>query len=341
MLSAVVLAAVLGAEAPSSAPHVIAAPDYASTPRGEDVVTYYPKAAAAANIEGRATIDCTVDEQGLLRGCIVLNEEPAGAGFGAAALRLSPLFKMRPMTKDGVPVAGGAIRIPIRFALPKDEPSWLPAPVLAMLPPDAVVIEQVEFRQAGVSHPTVSTELNPPARGQDGVAARVDLKCRAVGETRVKNCAVVFEDAIAPGFGALSLKIAEKLRVRPAILGLSTKAGDLFVLPLTYRGVSSPASEFHVFVSPDWARKPDARDIAHPAAAAKVASKVSLSCFVSAEGHLAPCKITHEEPPSMGFGEAALRSSRIFKFWPAMLDGRPVDGVGVTVPVETQAFRLR
>jgi hypothetical protein len=33
-------------------------------------------------------------------------------------LKISKLFKMRPMAKDGVPTAGGEINVPIRFQPP-------------------------------------------------------------------------------------------------------------------------------------------------------------------------------------------------------------------------------
>jgi protein TonB len=60
-----------------------------------------------------------VTAQGTLTNCEVTSEEPDSAGFGDAAMRMSRLFKMRPMTKDGSPVAGGTVRIPIAFRLPK------------------------------------------------------------------------------------------------------------------------------------------------------------------------------------------------------------------------------
>jgi TonB family protein len=80
---------------------------------------FYPKAAADAHVEGRATLRCSVTAAGGLADCTTSGEDPPGQGFGEAALNLAPLFKMRPMTKDGVPVSGGKINIPIRFALPK------------------------------------------------------------------------------------------------------------------------------------------------------------------------------------------------------------------------------
>ena len=70
-------------------------------------------------VNGQATISCTVDSKGLLGGCSIVNETPSDQGFGDAAIKMSKLFKMRPMSKDGAPVEGGQVRIPLRFELPK------------------------------------------------------------------------------------------------------------------------------------------------------------------------------------------------------------------------------
>jgi TonB family protein len=103
-------------------PSVITMPDWLRRPTGADMARYYPKAAAAGRVEGRATIHCKVEASGVLTECVAMNESPPGQGFGDAAVGLAALFKMRPMTKDGVPVFGGQINIPIRFALPKLPP---------------------------------------------------------------------------------------------------------------------------------------------------------------------------------------------------------------------------
>jgi periplasmic protein TonB len=98
---------------------VITQPDWVRRPSAEDLERYYPERAQRMNVEGRASISCTVDARGTLQNCSVANESPSDAGFGEAALRMSRLFKMRPMTKDGSPVDGGKIVIPIAFRLPK------------------------------------------------------------------------------------------------------------------------------------------------------------------------------------------------------------------------------
>jgi TonB family protein len=121
-------AALLQAAAPAVAPtpprpSIITAPDWLRKPTAADMVEFYPKAAAASHVEGRATIHCKVAASGDLTDCAVMSQEPADQGFGDAAVRLSALFKMRPMTKDGAPVSGAQINIPIRFALPRQAPS--------------------------------------------------------------------------------------------------------------------------------------------------------------------------------------------------------------------------
>jgi protein TonB len=72
------------------------------------------------SVDGHATISCIVAVNGTVGNCNVVAESPADQGFGDAALKLSKLFKMRPQTRDGVPVGGAHVTIPIAFQMPKD-----------------------------------------------------------------------------------------------------------------------------------------------------------------------------------------------------------------------------
>jgi TonB family protein len=115
----VAIAGANGAWAAKPTPHVIVKADWVVKPKGVDLVEFYPPEAAKSGIGGAATIGCAVSAEGRLAHCRVLDETPAQAGFGEAALKLSESFQMKPMSRDGQPVSGGTVRIPIRFALPR------------------------------------------------------------------------------------------------------------------------------------------------------------------------------------------------------------------------------
>jgi TonB family protein len=102
---------------------LITEPDWAERPTGEDVARYYPTLAQYLRLSGRAEITCSVTKAGALSGCTVIGQIPVGLGFGEAAMKLSPLFRMRPRMLNGEPVSGGVVRIPIRFSMTPDAPA--------------------------------------------------------------------------------------------------------------------------------------------------------------------------------------------------------------------------
>jgi len=100
-------------------------PDWMEQPSAGDMAWAYPPAAARKGLTGKAVIRCAVTPDGGLKDCKVAREEPADQGFGAAALKLAPGFRMIP--PDDASDAAHTVMIPISFELP--EPLLAPRPM--------------------------------------------------------------------------------------------------------------------------------------------------------------------------------------------------------------------
>lgn len=92
-----------------------------------------------------------------------------------------------------------------------------------------------------------------------------------------------------------------------------------------------------VITSPNWLRKPtpDEMMAVWPAEAARRGDggKATIACTVNITGTLQGCTVVSEDPPGVGFGQAALLLAGAFKMKPMMVDGKPVAGGTVRIPI--------
>ncbi|MDQ0463273.1 TonB family protein [Caulobacter ginsengisoli] len=132
LLAALVLMgpATAGAQAqtaePAPARDSALGPAWIAAPTITDLKAVYPPQARQERVEGTVILSCKVTATGELQGCTVLKESSPGAGFGQAALKLVPKYRMNPRAADGSSMEGAQVALPVRFQITEEGPT--PAP---------------------------------------------------------------------------------------------------------------------------------------------------------------------------------------------------------------------
>jgi TonB family protein len=96
-------------------PSIIQNPDWAAIPSARGLLQVYPEQAWRKHISGHVVLACEVAVEGWAQNCQVRSETPPGLGFGEAALKFSHSFRFIPMRRDGVPIPGGKVVVPVAF----------------------------------------------------------------------------------------------------------------------------------------------------------------------------------------------------------------------------------
>lgn len=302
----------------------ITRPDWVRLPTADELMAYYP--AEASRSGGRVVIHCNVTDRGLMQGCSLLQETPPGHGYGGAALAMSDLFVMRPMTVDGQPVGGSEINIPIKWE----------SGGAAVDPAGAVKVFTTVPWIAAPSPADMAAAFPKSAVGQVA-SAHVVMRCGMRNDGALGDCYDLSELPAGKGFVHAANSLIKDFRVPPA--HNPGAYNNLRVdVPFDFRDPSQPAPPVEIH-DPVWIQqiKPDSITQLFPEAAIKAGYKVGraiVECGVVADGSLTGCETVTEDPAGLGFGEAALTVVGVMKMSPWTKQGAPAEGARIALPIK-------
>jgi hypothetical protein len=295
-------------------------PDWRKRPTPENLVAVWPGKALAQGRDGAAKIDCLVSRDGGLYDCIVLTETPAGLGFGAAAIALTPQFLMWPAKRSGQPVLSEIV-IPI---------SWRGAR-RAPVPDRSVIPPALSWSAA----PSIADMLSlyPAKARAEKRSGFASVQCNVGRDGHLQQCSVLREEPRGAGFGSAGRALAGRFQLGAADLKLLGAMRATVNLPIAF---SLGALEAGAGGKAKWTEVPDAAALdsaladTHPSADS---GRAVLNCRVVTGGRLEGCTVASEDPVGGGLGAAALALRENFRVATWSNEGLPVVGGMVDVPI--------
>lgn len=314
--------------------------DWLKHPSAEDLMAVWPLEAWKRGLGGKATLVCKVSLQGALFDCWVANETPEGAGFGGAALALAPQLIMKPAVRDGKPVVS-QIQVPINFRTPD---LALGTRIPGSGPyqgPSRIALTDVAWA-AAPSYAQVAAAYPEEAKAKH-VGGRVTLSCAFKAEGRLAGCETVNEEPERLGFARAAKALSDSFIGPPVLSDGRKTSGMLTQISFTFAPeMLDPDPRKRVVGKPLWAAMPTAKQFAggYPDAAKKAGvatGRAVLLCDIAAGGRLGGCSTQSEEPAGFGFGDAALALSGGFQVRIWTVEGLPVVGGKLRVPIRYNA----
>ena len=315
-----ILAAAAVAASQAQGPEAII--DWSRSGGSWEMADAYPVAALRLGVSGQTQIDCFVAADGKPYDCSVLSEDPAGFGFGEAALRLAPHFQMTPGVEPGRPDRPHVV-IPVNFIITAGArrnvtelnfPEWISAPTFA------------------------DVSRSYPAKGRNAVGFAV-LECRVGDDGAVVDvCEPQAETPRYKGFMQSAHALAPLFRVDPKSELL--RQGKPVWVKLSFRFApadSEDMRERRIF-APRWVAEPTPAQLqalfpARATAEGLTGGRGVASCRVTPDGSLSECKALLAEPDGFGFSQAAVALAPLFRMSLWTNGGGPVEGAIVNLPI--------
>jgi TonB family protein len=300
-------------------------PDWQRRPTARDLIAVVPRDAAKKGVGGKATITCMATIQGTLTDCFPIFEEPAGMGFGGAAVALAPQFLMKPARKNGAPVPS-IVSIPINW--PADGMRFVASaagPGKKVAPPNLAWAEAPSFADVAAAYPAKAREAR--------VGGHTILACDMTEEGRLKSCDAGSTSPSGYGFDTAAKALAKQFRY-PISTDADRKATrEVSVhLPVTF-DPSMLAGGDPVVGKPSWAAVPGGNLLTEAFSKHTGVARATLSCKVQQGGRLDACSIVSEEPAGAGTGQAALSLVPAFRLSTWTTEGLPTVGAVVKIPI--------
>jgi len=305
-------------------------PAWIKQPTAGDIFSVFPAAAVAEGIDGKVVIDCEAAIDGSVRNCAVVSEAPAGMGFGAAALSLTPQLRMRPALRGGVPTAA-RVRIPINFNSGHGE--GVSRSIGAPIPPIGQEGVDTYTRLPWDRAPSSADVAAAYPAQAGGAAGYAMLNCNLERSGSLSHCWVAREQPEGKGFGKAAKKLMDHFHTSlpppsdKPVWDARVVMGVHFDAP----GAPDPGIARQL----EWTGRPEAADLTFPSvarAAGKREGKGVIDCRIEGTGMLADCHIASEDPAGLGFGAAALALAPKFRVNP-WLDGRTMEGRRIKLPI--------
>ncbi|HEY3800371.1 MAG TPA: TonB family protein [Caulobacteraceae bacterium] len=200
-------------------------------PKPEDpVLAYYPAKARAAGVEGKAVISCTRTQHLRLDACSLVSEDPAGQGFGQAALDMAAQSPDNPKISDPKAVQTAQLSIAFTLKPPAITPDVTQEAHLRIPP---LVITRPSDRQIQAAY---------PARAFDQeIEGEALIDCGVTLEGQLERCQLYAEGPAGYGFGQAALDLADQYRAKPGVIDGEAVSGALIRVDVQFAQQSADA----------------------------------------------------------------------------------------------------